>query len=232
MLGVGRTTLRESLRTLQSEGRLRVRAGSGAYVTAPGQGVALGQWAERLDATVEALLQVRLLLEPPAAALAAAAALTIGEKETALRPPLESLLRATGETELERRVAADLAFHAAVARLAGNSFLLATLEHLSTLLAESLRVGLRDARRLARVHAAHSRICDAILAGDPDAAARAMAMHLALFGSEMGLGRTTSVVPATSWSLVSVEDLLENQKARPVHADAALPLETQSGGSA
>lgn len=209
MLGVGRTTLREAMRILQSEGRVTVRAGSGAYVTVPGETTPFAHWSERLDVTVESLLQVRLLLEPAAAALAATASLTREEKAAALTGPLETMAAATAGDQLERRVAADLAFHNAVARMSGNTALLSTLQELATPLAESRRVSLSYEQRLTHVQDAHLRIRDAIVDGDADAASAAMVEHLAAFGVDMGLGAADVMVPASAMRSLTIARLLE-----------------------
>jgi GntR family transcriptional repressor for pyruvate dehydrogenase complex len=207
MYGVGRTTLREALRILQSQELVSVQAGRGAYVTAPREGTPFSQWPELLETTVEELLQIRLLVEPPAAAMAALSKLPRAEKQAALRAPLDQMKRAVDEGELERRVAADVALHLAIAKLAGNHLVLSILGGLSGLLVESRRVSLSYGNRLDRVQGAHNAICDAIVAGRPEQAAAAMAEHLARFACDMGLGQTTLVVPDGPVNAVSLEDL-------------------------
>jgi GntR family transcriptional regulator, transcriptional repressor for pyruvate dehydrogenase complex len=225
MLGVGRTTLREGLRILQSEGRVTVRPGSGAYVTAQEAGTGFAHWPERLDASVEELLQVRVALEPLAASLAAASGMPRADKEHALRVPLEQMDGSLDPEHLERRIAADLAFHTAVARLAGNAVLLQILAELSALLAESRRVSLSYTRRLSRVRSGHARICDAILESDPDAAAHEMMLHLASFGRDMGLGAKRFAMPTLPARFVSVEDVLDDADRAGADADAPDGLE-------
>lgn len=210
MLGVGRTTLREALRMLQSQGRVRVRAGSGAYVTVPGDSSPFADWPAQLDVTVKDLLGIRLLLESPAAALAAAAEVSVEEKRALLTPPLEAMEAATEASDLERRVASDLAFHNAIARLTGNPVLTTALDRLSSLLTESRRVSLSYEGRLERVQNAHLRICDAILDGEPECAAQAMTMHLAAFGADMGISSEQVAVPSQALRMVKVEDLVDN----------------------
>jgi GntR family transcriptional repressor for pyruvate dehydrogenase complex len=210
-LGVGRTTLREGLRILQSERHVTVRAGSGAYVTVPGENTPFAHWPQRLDATVEELLQVRLLLEPAAAGLAAVADRLPSEKELALQPALDAMQSATDEGQLERRVEADLAFHMAVAKLGGNVVLVTVLDRIAELLAESRRVSLSYPRRVTMVHAAHGKVRDAIVSGLPDVAAREMTLHLAAFARDMGLGGRNVLLPGAPMELVKIEDLLDGQ---------------------
>lgn len=208
-LGVGRTTLREGLRILESERRVAVRAGSGTYVTVPNESSPFAAWPQRLDATVEELLQVRLLLEPAAAAVAATADRLPAEKQLALQPALDAMEKASEDGQLERRVEADLAFHMAVAKLGGNVVLVTVLDRIAELLAESRRVSLSYPRRVATVHAAHSNICEAIVAGQPERAAREMIVHLAAFGRDMGLGMREVLMPADPMQPVAIDELLD-----------------------
>ena len=209
MYGVGRTTLREALRILQSQGRVDVRAGRGAYVTAPPPATPFSQWPERLDTTVEELLQVRLVLEPPAAAMAAASDVDTGTKAAALREPLELMRLAIEHDELERRVAADLAFHLAIAELSDNRIVLGVLRELGGLLVESRRISLSYGDRLETVQSAHEAIRDAILVGDAAGAAQAMNAHLTRFADDMGLADCALIVPAGPAAVTDVSRLAE-----------------------
>ena len=71
-LGISRTTLREAIRILVSQGHLQVRRGSGTFVSGP-----LNQAAETsldmndMKVTLRDLYEARLIFEPQAAALAA-----------------------------------------------------------------------------------------------------------------------------------------------------------------
>lgn len=215
MYGVGRSTLREALRILQSQELVSVHAGRGAYVSVPREGTPFSQWPERLETTVEDLLQIRLLVEPPAAAMAALSKLPKSKKQAALRAPIDQMQRAVDDGELERRVAADVALHMAIARLAGNHLVLSILGELSGLLVESRRVSLSYQQRLERVQGGHVAICDAICAGQPEAASTAMAQHLARFACDMGLGKTTLVVPSGPARAVSLEELTKDSYPKP-----------------
>jgi GntR family transcriptional repressor for pyruvate dehydrogenase complex len=209
MYGVGRSTLREALRILQSQGRVEVHAGRGAFATVPRSGTPFSQWPERLETTVEELLQIRMLIEPPAAAMAALSGAPRAHKEAELRAPLDQMARSIETGELERRVAADVAFHLAIAALAGNPMLLGILGELSGLLVESRRVSLSYANRLDRVNDAHGAIVEAILDGSPERAASAMAGHLARFAEDMGLGAVALVMPTGPVRAVPLGDVTE-----------------------
>ena len=100
MFGVGRSTVREAVRMLSDRGFLNVRQGAGTFVAAP--------------AASDALVEQRLRR--------AAARRTPQDMER-----IESLLAQRGEAaeagDLERSIAADIAFHAAMAEATHNEIL-------------------------------------------------------------------------------------------------------------
>ena len=117
--GVGRSTIREAVKLLVSQGILEVRRGSGTYVvnTTPSDLDPLGlSGAEDKMALALDLVNVRLILEPGIAEMAA-----LNATEEAI---LE--LRCCCE-RVEERIASgdmyiqdDIAFHTSVARCSGN----------------------------------------------------------------------------------------------------------------
>lgn len=74
MFGVGRSTIREAVRGLVTKGMLEVRRGSGTYVistqTLDEDPLSLSRYTDKYELALE-LLDVRLMLEPEIAALAA-----------------------------------------------------------------------------------------------------------------------------------------------------------------
>jgi GntR family transcriptional regulator, transcriptional repressor for pyruvate dehydrogenase complex len=158
-LGVSRSATREALCELAAEGLVESRHGSGNYVA-------------EVDA-VE-LAEVRLVLEPLAAQLAA-------ERHTAADAERFTRLRA----ELRRSVAdpvafasADLELHRMVVSASGNSVLDRVQGQLSALLALSRGVTVVDEDRLRRSLAELEPLVAAILARDGRAASTAMRRHL------------------------------------------------------
>ena len=117
MFGVGRSTV---VRMLSDRGFLNVRQGAGTFVAAPAASDALMEQRLR-RADIRELDEVRKILEA-----------AIVERAAARRTPqdmerIESLLAQRGEAaeagDLERSIAADIAFHAAMAEATHNEIL-------------------------------------------------------------------------------------------------------------
>jgi len=178
-LGISRNSLREAVRALSLVRVLEVRQGDGTYVSSlePDLLLESTRFVAHLvaDKTVIELFEVRRLLEPPAAGLAAVR--MDDEGRVALRRELDRMNEATSVEDL---VEADAAFHTVVARAAGNSVLSSLLENLSTgtmrarLWRGRLEKGALDATR-----AEHTRIYEAITARDPELARIVAAAHVA-----------------------------------------------------
>src|SRR5580765_3031273 len=122
-LGVSRNSLREAVRALSLTRVLEVRQGDGTYVSSlePGELLEPTLSATHLlrGRTVLELFEVRRMLEPEAAALAAQR----GDAEvmTALRKELERMVAAGDRPE--DLVEADSAFHDVIAGAPGNGVL-------------------------------------------------------------------------------------------------------------
>jgi DNA-binding GntR family transcriptional regulator len=162
-LGVSRTPLREALRRLSSEGLVEIRPHHGAAVTpfSPDD-MAAGYMA-------------RLLLEPPAARLAATARLPADVAR--MRDAIATHRR---HATSEGAFAANRSFHLAVTAASGNPFLSRFAEQIWAAPLSSA-IYSRQAAPAARVladAAEHEAIADAVEAGDGDAAEALMREHI------------------------------------------------------
>src|SRR5919197_18116 len=123
-LGLSRSSLREAVRALSLVRVLDVRQGDGTYVSSLEPDLLLGEttrFATHLlqGRTVLELFEVRRLLEPAAAAIAA---IRIDEEgKLALRRELDR--RFAADDRVEELVEADSAFHEVIARAGGNAVL-------------------------------------------------------------------------------------------------------------
>ena len=178
-LGLSRSSLREAVRALSMVNILDVRRGDGTYVTSLAPPLLLEALTfivdfHRDDSVLE-LLQVRRILEPAAAALAAE---RIGEAET---EKLRSLLEGLGpDQSVDQLVEADLEFHRQITACSGNSVLGSLLETLSepTTRARVWR-GLTQEGAVKHTLDEHRAILDALTSHDAEAARSWATVHIA-----------------------------------------------------
>jgi GntR family transcriptional repressor for pyruvate dehydrogenase complex len=179
-LGLSRNSLREAVRALSQARVLEVRQGDGTYVSSldPGELLEPTLSATKLlqGRTVLELFEVRRMLEPEAAALAA----HCGDAEVtaALRAELDRMVAAADSPD--DLVEADAAFHDVIARAPGNGVLRALLRSLSTSTVRArLWHGIADRGALDQAREEHRRIYEAIAAGDADLARASTLLHIA-----------------------------------------------------
>lgn len=178
-LGLSRNSLREAVKALSLVQVLDVRQGDGTYVTSLEPAVLLHAMGfvidfHRDDTALE-FLEVRRILEPAAAGLAAAR-MTVSEAAD-LRVVLDKLGDDPTVAEL---VAHDLEFHRRIAAGSGNQVLSALIDGLSgpTQRTRIWRDLVRDSA-VEQTVAEHRAICDAVGARQPDVARAWTTVHIA-----------------------------------------------------
>lgn len=174
-LGITRTTLRRGLASLEAEGRIWRHVGRGTFIG--NRPAAAGAGDVPADANPEEIMEVRMLLEPPTAALAAMRA--TGRDMAEIERTLEASIVA-GNLELFEHW--DAAFHRAVIHACGNRMLIGLYEMVHAARSDRLwgrlkRASLTPARR-DHYTESHKAIAAAILDRDPATAEREMADHL------------------------------------------------------
>lgn len=170
-------TLREALRRLEATGAIELRHGSGIYVGAAIERIVLPNpnMREMRGAQLLELLGARIVIEPPLAAMAARNA--TDDELAALKRVLDEAVRHLRGEDAELHDA-NMTFHRATARLAGNGVLHEVVDSLLTVHASEQReiLAIFDDRR--RDHDEHVAILEAIEARDPQAAEQLMKAHL------------------------------------------------------
>src|SRR5437773_3145385 len=130
-LGLSRNSLREAVRALSQLRVLEVRQGDGTYVSSLEPGLLLESTGFvshlLLGETELELYEVRRILEAAAASLAASR--IDAEEKVELEQSLERMRDARNVEEL---VEAEVAFHALIAKAAGNTVLTSLLASLAT----------------------------------------------------------------------------------------------------
>jgi len=177
-LGVGRSAVREALAALEIIGIVDVRPGSGTYLRGTASellpqtlrwGLLIGQ-----KSTVE-LLELRSGLEIYVARLAAGRA---REPElAAISRPLDRMRAEVGNLKAFAR--ADLEFHTALGVAAGNDTLVDLLHVVRALLQVYADRAVHDEAEARVAIEEHDAVYRAVLSRDEDAAASAMAVHMA-----------------------------------------------------
>jgi DNA-binding FadR family transcriptional regulator len=180
--GVSRTVVREAISRLQASGVVETRRGIGTFVLEPRQGTGFYLDPATINTTQDVLriLELRISLETEAAGLAAARRtpeqlLQMQEHLSAFKASVEQ----SGEA-----ITPDFEFHLAIARATGNRYFVEILTHLGATIIPRARVNSAQlaqadkASYLARIHAEHEGIYDAIARQDTEAARAAMRTHL------------------------------------------------------
>jgi GntR family transcriptional repressor for pyruvate dehydrogenase complex len=176
-IGIGRSTLREAIKVLESRGLVRRIHGIGVQIVDESQKAAsdmLQLVFKRRGASIRELLEVRNLYEVKAAALAAERATP--EDLEAIRESVR-ILKSTGPTA-DEYLQADLNFHVAIAKASHNNVLVLVAETIRPLLQSAIIAALEvDPRpELCRHH--HEEILAAIERKDSGQAADTMTQHL------------------------------------------------------
>lgn len=174
-LQVSRASLREALSSLELNGQVEIRLGSGVYVKAVARRKVRSAAARTSPFDV---LRARRLIESEAAALAARHATPAQIRR--MTQTFESLAKDMRANRTKS--AADREFHLCIARASGNSALALVVERLWEEGGQPLDVRMEElfvtrGRKRDNI-AEHRAVLDAIQNGDAAAARRAMRTHL------------------------------------------------------
>lgn len=203
LYGVGRGTLRESLRLLEAQGVVVIRPGpGGGPAVAPRDGRSMAAnvalFMQRAGGTFRSVMEVRRTLEPEIAALVAER--QDPEVLACLREGVEHHAAQLNGTAGFVSAAAD--FHDLVARNTGNpgfEAMLLALHRITEPFAQRLRY---DETRRRQLVEAHLRIVKAIDRGDARAARKAMITDIDQFLRHVEDSAPSLLDEHISWDLV------------------------------
>jgi len=176
---VSRNSVREAIRALEILGIVESRQGGGNFIVA-GAGDCLFEPLSIMfklrNGSFSDLLEIRRGLEIEAASLAAR---RINPQQSAeMRELLEKFSNAADEQE---SIALDKELHLLIAEISGNEILSAFLNSISRLFEQAVRDGrrliLRSFDNNGLLLKMHRDLCEAIISGNPDAAAEACRNH-------------------------------------------------------
>jgi DNA-binding FadR family transcriptional regulator len=174
---VSRSSVREALRSLESQGFIESRQGNGTYIASqpveslvsPLASVILSEKDDQME-----LFEMRRMIEPDLAYLAAERAT---EEEIAMMEEIlvlqeEKIARGESGTDVDKD------FHYVMARATKNKVLLRITDNIIDLLAESREQYLQVEGRPQKSILRHREVLEAIRAGDPERAEKCMLEHL------------------------------------------------------
>jgi GntR family transcriptional regulator, transcriptional repressor for pyruvate dehydrogenase complex len=180
-LGVSRVTVSQASQVLEQRGLIQRKVGGGTYVTDRARS-AFAESMQRLfvveNCTFDDLIQLRLMLEPEAAAIAAISA--SADELTELGRLVDRMDATSDSRDIEGHVAADLAFHTALAEATHNELILGVSLGVQKLMEQFIRVQDRGttSRRIEDNPHRHRLAYDALAARDPNAARERMRDHI------------------------------------------------------
>ncbi len=177
-LGLSRSSLREAVKALEIIRVLDVRRGDGTYVTSLEPQLLTEAMSFIVDLhqdeSILDIFEVRRILEPAAAAMAAGR--ITPEQIAALRATMENI---DDETSVEQLVDHDLIFHSLITAAAKNSYLASVLDALSssTVRARIWR-GLTQEKAVDRTLSEHTAIIEALERGDAELVKSLLTVHI------------------------------------------------------
>lgn len=175
-LGVSRSSIREAVRMLEVSGLVTVAQGKGVFLRKPPEQLPVQGWAVDNADSLREHFQVRLILEPEAAALAA---VHVQDEDLDMLKEIYAEFRESVEIhDIEQAIAHDGKFHTIISKSTGNRTLRVLMETMASTLNEGWYASLNIPGRLERTVGEHQEILDAIISRDEAAARKAMKQHL------------------------------------------------------
>lgn len=176
-IGVGRSTLREAVKVLESKGLVKRLHGQGVKIVDESQRATanmLQLFMKRGGSTIAELIEVRNIIEVKGASLAAERATP--QDLGAIRKALETMQ--LENVAIEEYAQADIDFHLAIAKATHNNVLTLMLETIRPMLHDVILATLQSNPQPEKVLHYHEKIFSAIEKGNKKEASKAMKEHL------------------------------------------------------
>lgn len=177
-LGVSRSSVREAVRILEVVGQLSVKHGKGIFIvnTDAHPFDAFVDWLRNNDQSLQEHFEVRLIVEPQAARLAALAATP--EDIAQLEKVHASFVRNARLGLTAETIQCDRDFHKLLARATHNKVLSALIRSMTTSLIDDWISSFHTPGRMEKTVGEHGLVLEAVRTGDAEAAMEHMAAHL------------------------------------------------------
>lgn len=170
-LEVSRTSVREAIRTLEFQGRVKVKQGKGIFLSETVIG-----WFKRNQESIEELFEVRILVESHTASRAAK---TITEKDLRILGQIQEEYEiAIRDKKIGKSILLDKKFHNQIALSSGNSTLKQIMETIVSELSRGWICSLQIPERQQTTVTEHRDILNALISHDMVVASSKMEMHL------------------------------------------------------
>lgn len=175
LFGVGRSTIREAVKSLVTKGILEVKRGSGTFVTSTKRvaddPLGFAQFEDKYRLAME-LFEVRILLEPEVAVVACRNATEDDKKHIKELCDEVERLYLEGKNHIQK----DMEFHEAIAKCSGNRVVEVLIPVILTAITTFANLTNRKLQK--ETIETHRAITDAMLRGDSMGVKCAMIMHL------------------------------------------------------
>jgi len=179
LLHVSRSSVREAVRLLEVTGQVTVQHGKGIFVSDPGHLVheAFGTWLRENEASVSEHFEIRLIIDPKAAAYAAAKA---DPADIAKLDAICGQFGAMADTGTPAdMIKLDEQFHLQLAKSTKNRTLYMMMKTMTQSLPEGWISSLHVPGRIGKTVNEHQAVVNAIKSGNSRLAEQLMSEHLA-----------------------------------------------------
>ncbi|WP_051229424.1 FadR/GntR family transcriptional regulator [Paludibacterium yongneupense] len=174
-LGISRASLREAISMLEGLGLVYCQPGKGVYVCG-GLAPRYGGLSRTVSEQAGQMFQLRAVLEPAAAALAASA--ITADDLAQLHHLHDRMQQALRQTDLVGASGFDLTFHMSLARYSGNTVLATVVRQMEQPISHSVRLPFAATPSIWETAEEHGEVLDAVSRHKPEQAYAAMLHHL------------------------------------------------------